>query len=87
MSAPRPDWLSTPLQFVKGVGPRRAADLERVGLRTIEDLLFRFPLRYENRAGLIPISKLKPGTTATVVAEVLSCGLRAPAGRASGCSS
>jgi ATP-dependent DNA helicase RecG len=76
VTAPRPDWLATPLQFVKGVGPRRAQDFERAGLATIEDLLLRFPLRYENRASLIPIAKLRPGTTATVVAEVLSCGLR-----------
>jgi ATP-dependent DNA helicase RecG len=76
VTAPRPDWLATPLQFVKGVGPRRSQDLERAGLKTIEDLLLRFPLRYENRAGLIPIARLRPGTTATVVAEVLSCGLR-----------
>ena len=33
------DFLSTPLQFIKGVGPRRAADLSRVGLQTVEDLL------------------------------------------------
>jgi len=76
VTASRTDWLSTPLQFVKGVGPRRAADLERVGLLTIEDLLLRFPLRYENRAGLISVSKLRPGTTATVVAEALSSGIR-----------
>ena len=35
--------LDTPLQFLKGVGPRRAADLQRVGLATVEDLLYRFP--------------------------------------------
>ncbi len=49
---PSGDLLSTPLQYVKGVGPRRAADFERVGLTTVEDLLLRFPLRYENRADL-----------------------------------
>ena len=76
MTAPRADWLATPLQFVKGVGPRRAADLERVGLLTIEDLLLRFPLRYEDRAALVPIARLRPGTTATVVGEVLSSGIR-----------
>ena len=77
MTSGRGDWLSTPLQFVKGVGPRRARDLERVGLLTIEDFLLRFPLRYEDRSALQQIAKLKPGTAATVVAEVLSCGLRA----------
>ena len=77
MTSVRADWLNTPLQFVKGVGPRRARDLERVGLRTIEDFLLRFPMRYEDRAELQQVARLKPGTTATVVAEVLSCGIRA----------
>jgi len=76
VTASRADWLSTPLQFVKGVGPRRAADLERVGLLTVEDLLLRFPLRYEDRASLLPIARLRPGTTATVAGEVLSSGIR-----------
>ena len=42
--------LDTPLQYLKGVGPRRAADLQRVGLSTLEDLLYRFPLRYEGKS-------------------------------------
>jgi ATP-dependent DNA helicase RecG len=76
VNQPRPDFLATPLQFIKGVGPRRARDLEKAGLATVEDLLYRFPLRYENRAGLIPIAKLRPGQTATVLGEVLSSGIR-----------
>jgi ATP-dependent DNA helicase RecG len=68
--------LDTPLQFVRGVGPRRAADLARVGLHTVEDFLLRFPLRYEDRAALMPVGRLRPGQTATVVGEVLSTGLR-----------
>ena len=55
--------LATPLQFLKGVGPRRAADLDRAGLITLEDLLYRFPLRYEDRSRLQPIASLKPGQT------------------------
>src|SRR5215831_7858059 len=70
------DVLSTPLQYVKGVGPRRAADLERVGLLTVEDLLLRFPLRYENRAALVQVKSLRPGQVATVLGEVLSSGVR-----------
>ena len=70
------DFLATPLQYVKGVGPRRAADLERVGLLTVEDLLLRFPLRYEDRAALAPVSKLRPGMTATVAADVVTSGVR-----------
>lgn len=41
--------LSTPLRFLKGVGPKRAAQLEGLGLRTIEDLLYHLPFRYEDR--------------------------------------
>src|SRR4051795_11226648 len=70
------DPLSTPLQFLKGVGPRRAADLERAGLLTLEDLLYRFPLRYEDRSRLQPIASLKSGQTASVSGRVLVSGLR-----------
>ena len=70
------DFLTTPLQYVRGVGPRRAADLERVGLLTVEDLLLRFPLRYENRADLQPIATLRPGQVATICGEVISSGVR-----------
>jgi ATP-dependent DNA helicase RecG len=68
--------LATPLQFLKGVGPRRAADLEKVGLVTVEDLLYRFPLRYEDRSRLLPIASLKPGQHVSISGRILSCGLR-----------
>jgi len=68
--------LSTPLQYLKGVGPRRAADFEHAGLLTIEDLLYRFPLRYEDRSRLQPIASLKPGQTVSIAGRILACGLR-----------
>src|SRR6185295_10556511 len=68
--------LATPLQFLKGVGPRRAADLEHAGLVTLEDLLYRFPVRYEDRSRLQPIASLAPGQTVSVAGRVLACGLR-----------
>jgi ATP-dependent DNA helicase RecG len=70
------DLLETPLQFLKGVGPRRAADLAHAGLATLEDLLYRFPIRYEDRSRLQPIASLKPGQHAAVAGRILSCGLR-----------
>ena len=70
------DFLQTPLQFLKGVGPRRAADLQRVGLVTIEDLLYRFPLRYEDRGHLQPISALKPGRQVAISGRIQSSRLR-----------
>jgi ATP-dependent DNA helicase RecG len=75
-SGPRDDLLATPLQYLKGVGPRRAADLARAGLATVEDLLYRFPLRYEDRSHFQTIASLKPGQTTSVAGRVLSCGLR-----------
>jgi ATP-dependent DNA helicase RecG len=68
--------LATPLQFLKGVGPRRAADLENAGLLTVEDLLYRFPIRYEDRSRLQPIATLKPGQVVSIAGRVLACGLR-----------
>ncbi len=70
------DYLATSLQFLKGVGPRRAADLQRAGLHTIEDLLYRFPIRYEDRGHFQSISSLRPGVTASIVGEVVSGGVR-----------
>jgi ATP-dependent DNA helicase RecG len=70
------DVLETPLQFLKGVGPRRAADLAHAGLVTLEDLLYRFPIRYEDRSRLQPIASLRPGQPASVAGRILSCGLR-----------
>jgi ATP-dependent DNA helicase RecG len=70
------DPLQSSLQYLKGVGPRRAADLQRVGLSTTEDLLYRFPTRYEDRGHFQPIASLKPGVAASVAVEVLSCGVR-----------
>jgi ATP-dependent DNA helicase RecG len=70
------DPLQGSLQYLKGVGPRRAADLQRAGLSTVEDLLYRFPTRYEDRGHFQTIASLKPGVVASVAAEVLSCGIR-----------
>src|SRR5262249_15347837 len=64
--------LSTPLMYVKGVGPARAAMLEAKGLKVVEDLLTYAPFRYEDRSNVKTIRELAPGETATVLAEVRS---------------
>ena len=69
------DVLSTPLQFLKGVGPRKAADLKRAGLVTVEDLLYRLPFRYEDRSRMQPIASLRPGNKAAVLGEIKSAHL------------
>ena len=57
--------LETPLQFVKGVGPQRAAQLARKGLATVADALFFVPSRHEDRTRLTPLRELQPGVAAT----------------------
>jgi ATP-dependent DNA helicase RecG len=71
------DVLSKPLRYLKGVGPRRGAELERVGLATVEDFLCRFPLRYEDRSQFLKVTQLRPGEAASVEVEIITCGLRA----------
>ena len=62
--------LSTPLTYVKGVGPSRGAMLEAKGLLTVEDLLSYVPFRYEDRSNMKTVAQLAPGEMATVIAEV-----------------
>jgi ATP-dependent DNA helicase RecG len=70
------DVLQMSLQYLKGVGPRKAADLKKAGLHSVEDLLFRFPMRYEDRSRLQPIVGLRPGQVAAVAGEVLHSSLQ-----------
>jgi len=64
--------LLAPVQYVKGVGPARADQLARLGILTVEDLLYHRPHRYEDRRHLARIADLVPGkkqsTEATVIA-------------------
>ena len=67
--------LSTPVQYVKGVGPRVAEVLAGRGIRTVGDLLYYLPFRYEDRLNPRGISELRPGEMATVIGEVRNSGL------------
>ena len=69
------DPLQTPLQYLKGVGPRKAADLKRAGLVTVEDLLYRLPFRYEDRSHMQPIATLRAGNRAAVLGEIKSANV------------
>jgi ATP-dependent DNA helicase RecG len=59
-----------PVTSLQGVGPSLAATLARIGLRTVQDLLFHLPLRYEDRTRVVPIGSLRPGDRAVVEGEV-----------------
>ncbi|MDQ7778892.1 MAG: ATP-dependent DNA helicase RecG [Planctomycetota bacterium] len=64
--------LASPVQYLKGVGPARAAQLDRLGLRTIRDLLYYFPRDYSDRRHIKRIIDVDPGQTVTIMGEVRS---------------
>lgn len=51
--------LSSPVQFLKGIGPKRAAVLEKHGIKTIHDLFFYVPRRYLDRTAVVTIGQLR----------------------------
>ncbi len=59
-----------PLTSFKGVGPGMAAKLEKIGLVSVQDLLFHLPLRYEDRTRITAIRDLLPGTHTNIIGEI-----------------
>jgi ATP-dependent DNA helicase RecG len=72
---------TTPLQFLPGVGPARAARLERLDLRTVHDLLLHVPRDYVDARRVVPIARLVPGELVTVVGRVVASAARRLRGR------
>ena len=66
----------TDIRFAKGVGPKRALLLEKLGIRTIEDALWFLPWRYEDRSRIVSISQLVPQGKATIAGTIHQAGLR-----------
>ncbi len=64
--------LDTPVQYCKGIGPKRAELLKRLGISTVEEALSYLPWRYEDRGNLKRIGRLTFGTYETVSGEVVS---------------
>lgn len=64
--------LDTPVQYCKGIGPRKAELLGKLGIATVEDALFTLPWRYEDRGNLKKISGIAYGNYETVNGEVVS---------------
>jgi len=70
--SPEKNFAEVSVQFVKGVGERRARILARFGIHTVEDLLEHQPRRYLDRSQDTPITQLKLNEDATVMGEVVS---------------
>ena len=67
--------LLTPIQYVKGVGPKLAKLFEKKGILTVEDALYFLPRCYEDRRSLKKISELKAGRKETGFGEILLSGV------------
>jgi ATP-dependent DNA helicase RecG len=68
--------LETPLRQIPGVGTERAAQLERLELRTVGDLLLHRPLRYEDRRHFERIAGLQLNEPALTRGRIIACGAR-----------
>ncbi|MCU0627731.1 MAG: DEAD/DEAH box helicase [Gemmatimonadaceae bacterium] len=67
--------LDTPVTYVKGVGPRRAELLAKLGITTAGDLLQHVPRRYEDATTVLRIASAQPGSDVTVLGRVVSKGV------------
>ncbi len=71
-----PGGLSQPVTTLPGVGPERAEQLARLGIRTIEDLLLHRPRRYEDRRQFRQIAQLADGEQALCAGKVVAMGVK-----------
>ncbi|HJS44036.1 MAG TPA: ATP-dependent DNA helicase RecG [Gemmatimonadales bacterium] len=67
--------LTTPVKFLKGVGPKRAEALQRLGIRTAGDLLNHVPHRYLDATTITPLARVVIGQDTTCVGRVVSTGV------------
>src|SRR5947208_2042073 len=65
-----------PIQYIRGVGPKKAEALGRIGIRTVEDAVWMLPWRYEDRSQCRSISSLVPGEAAMIEAQVERTALK-----------
>lgn len=75
------DLADFPIQYIKGVGPRRARLLSRLGITTVRNALYYLPYRYENRTNIRKISDLTYGDIETVYGRVVSADIIKPRGK------
>ncbi len=66
--------LSTPLETIRGVGPRLVEKFSKLGLNTVEDALYTLPFRYEDRRTIRKISQLRNGCQEVFFGEILAAG-------------
>ena len=67
--------LNAPVKFLKGVGPKRAEALQRLGIRTAGDLLYHVPHRYLDATTVTPLARAAVNQEVTCVGRVVSTGV------------
>jgi len=67
--------LDGPVQFLKGVGPKRADALAGLGIATARDMLYHVPRRYDDASTVTPIGRVDVGMDVTVIGTVRSKGV------------
>lgn len=70
--------LKKDIQYVKGIGPKKAYKLNKLGIFTLKDLLYYFPRQYEDRNNLKKISELKNEDKATIKAVIVGITTSTP---------
>jgi ATP-dependent DNA helicase RecG len=68
--------LQQPITELWGVGRERASQLDRLGIKTVGDLLLHRPRRYEDRRRFCPIRELALGQAATSRGTIVACGTK-----------
>ncbi|MCB1925245.1 MAG: ATP-dependent DNA helicase RecG [Gammaproteobacteria bacterium] len=76
MPAKAPTLAETPVTALKGVGPKNAERLQRLGIHSVQDLLFHLPVRYQDRTRIVPIGSLRPGDQAVIQGQVELADIR-----------
>jgi len=67
---PDPVGLTQPITKLKGIGPKAAQKLRKLGATTIADLLYLFPRRYDDYTLMKPINKLQYGEQVTIIGTI-----------------
>jgi len=63
--------LTTPVERIPRVGPQYQKKLKKLGIKTVRDLFFHFPHRYEDFSNIIPISKVEKGQAVSIKGKIL----------------
>ena len=72
MNITEQDLETVRVDCLKGVGAQTATRLQRLGVRSIADLLFHLPIRYEDKTKVYPIGRLQPGHRALVLGRIIA---------------